>query len=199
MSDKRTQILQAALVVFAEHTVAATPVPVIAREAGVAAGTLYRYWPSKEALANAVYQEAKGTFTSYLTRGVPAPTTAEDVAEAYSSMWANLVAFAHDHPDALAFLEHQQHASYLDATSEAMAEEAEAPAVELIRSGQRLGVLRAADPQLLITMIFGAFVGLTKAARARGGLPPAAWQQASRAIWAMLALAETVHQDKETR
>ncbi|MGW0117856.1 TetR/AcrR family transcriptional regulator [Streptomyces sp. NPDC003327] len=195
MSDKRTQILRAALVVFAEHTVAATPVPVIAREAGVAAGTLYRYWPSKEALANAVYQEAKAAFTAYLTRGVPAPATPEDVVEAYARMWANLVSFARDHPDALAFLEHQQHASYLDARSRAMAEEAEAPAVELIRAGQRLGVLRPGDPHLLITMIFGAYVGLTKAARAGGDLPPPAWQEASRAVWSMLAVAESVPRD----
>ncbi|MFG3343446.1 TetR/AcrR family transcriptional regulator [Streptomyces sp. NPDC048018] len=191
MNGTQTQIVRAALTVFAEHTVAATPVPVIAREAGVAAGTLYRYWPSKEALANAVYQDAKKSFTSYLTRGASAPEKAEAVLTAYRLMWANLVAFADEHPEALAFLEHQQHASYLDAASQAAAREAEAPAVDLIRAGQRLGVVRRADPQLLINLTFGAFVGLTKAARAAGGLSPADWQQASDAIWSMLTPQES--------
>ncbi|MFB7032331.1 MULTISPECIES: TetR/AcrR family transcriptional regulator [unclassified Streptomyces] len=197
MSDKRTQILRAALEVFAEHTVAAAPVPVIARAAGVAAGTLYRYWPSKEALANAVYQDAKRLFTSYLARGAFLPQSAGEVFEAYEVMWTNLVAFADQHPQALAFLEHQQHASYLDATSLVASREAEAPAVDLIRSGQRLGVLRQADPHLLITMVFGAFVGLTKADRVGNGLSRAARQQASDAIWSMLTPHATVHQRKE--
>ncbi|MFE5512306.1 TetR/AcrR family transcriptional regulator [Streptomyces sp. NPDC056529] len=187
MSDRKAAILRAALTAFAERTVAATPVPVIAKRADTAAGTLYRYWPSKEALANAVYQECKQLFTEHLTRGTSVPADADEVAPAFRTMWANLVRFAHDHPDALAFLEHQQHAGYLDAASHEAAGRAEEPAVRLIEAGQEHGVFRDTDARLLITMVFGAFVGLTKASRAGSGLPRDAWGRAAQALWGLLA------------
>ena len=50
---RRDSILQAAHVVFARHGYAETTVDLIAREAGVAKGTLYLYYPSKTALYSA--------------------------------------------------------------------------------------------------------------------------------------------------
>ena len=58
--DKRELILAAALELFAEHGFAGSAVPLVAEAAGVATGTIYRYFPSKEALVNALYQQWKG-------------------------------------------------------------------------------------------------------------------------------------------
>lgn len=49
-ADKREAILAAALDLFAERTFEGTPVPLIAERAGVATGTIYRYFESKETL-----------------------------------------------------------------------------------------------------------------------------------------------------
>ena len=57
--SRRERLLDAALELFAERGVDATPVPSIARAAGVGTGTLYRYFPSKEALANEVYRRCR--------------------------------------------------------------------------------------------------------------------------------------------
>jgi TetR/AcrR family transcriptional regulator, repressor of fatR-cypB operon len=55
--DKREAILAAALRLIARLGLHAAPMSAVAREAGVAAGTLYLYFPSKEAMINALYLE----------------------------------------------------------------------------------------------------------------------------------------------
>ena len=59
VSDKREAIMQAALELFVERGFYGTAVPEIADRAGVGAGTIYRYFESKEALVNALYREQK--------------------------------------------------------------------------------------------------------------------------------------------
>src|SRR4051812_25796148 len=56
-SDKRGTILAAALHLIARSGLHNTPMSAVAREAGVAAGTLYLYFASKEAMINALYLE----------------------------------------------------------------------------------------------------------------------------------------------
>ena len=51
--DKREAILAAALEAFVEKGFHGTAVPEIAARAGVGAGTIYRYFESKEAVVNA--------------------------------------------------------------------------------------------------------------------------------------------------
>jgi TetR/AcrR family fatty acid metabolism transcriptional regulator len=58
--DKRRQILDAAVRVFARQGYEASPVGDVAKEAGVAYGLVYHYYGSKEAVLEAVFREAWG-------------------------------------------------------------------------------------------------------------------------------------------
>src|SRR5689334_15289154 len=60
--DKREAILAAALELFVERGFYGTAVPEIAERAGVGAGTIYRYFESKETLVNELYREQKMRF-----------------------------------------------------------------------------------------------------------------------------------------
>jgi AcrR family transcriptional regulator len=53
---RRTQILEAALAVFSREGFHATRVDAIAREAGLAKGTIYLYFPTKEAIVQAAVE-----------------------------------------------------------------------------------------------------------------------------------------------
>jgi len=68
-SDKRKEILQAALVLIAEHGFHGAPMSMIADRAGVGAGTIYRYFESKEALITELYRELEGRLLSCLREG----------------------------------------------------------------------------------------------------------------------------------
>jgi AcrR family transcriptional regulator len=57
--DTRTAILKAARKLIVERGFHGTPMPLLAEEAGVAVGSMYRYFPSKEALLQEAYLDAK--------------------------------------------------------------------------------------------------------------------------------------------
>src|SRR5215468_3748459 len=58
-TDKRDAIMTAALELFVERGFHGTAVPEIAERADVGAGTIYRYFESKEALVNELYRREK--------------------------------------------------------------------------------------------------------------------------------------------
>jgi AcrR family transcriptional regulator len=57
--DKRNAILAAATRLFAERGLTAAPTSEISKEAGVAEGTLFTYFNTKDDLINALYREIK--------------------------------------------------------------------------------------------------------------------------------------------
>jgi AcrR family transcriptional regulator len=57
--DKRNAILDAATRLFAERGLTAAPTSEISKQAGVAEGTLFTYFKTKEDLINALYREIK--------------------------------------------------------------------------------------------------------------------------------------------
>ena len=59
--ERPSQILDAALEVFAEHGMAAARLEDIAKRAGVSKATIYLYFPNKEALFRAVIRAASAS------------------------------------------------------------------------------------------------------------------------------------------
>ena len=57
--DKRQAIIAAAIQVFAENGLSATPTSAISKAAGVAEGTLFTYFSTKNELINALYRSFK--------------------------------------------------------------------------------------------------------------------------------------------
>lgn len=55
VSEKRQEILHAALALIAEHGFHGAPIASIAERAGVGAGTIYRYFENKDVLINALF------------------------------------------------------------------------------------------------------------------------------------------------
>lgn len=53
--DKRTAVIQATIELVAAHGFHGTPMSLIAKRAGVAAGTIYHYFKSKDALIESAY------------------------------------------------------------------------------------------------------------------------------------------------
>ena len=104
-ADKREAILAAALRLIARLGLHATPISAVAREAGVAAGTLYLYFPSKEAMINALYLEVLAERDRGMV--VDAEDARRDGAVGRAGLWAfwhGLARWHLDHPDASSFL-----------------------------------------------------------------------------------------------
>lgn len=92
--DKRNAILDAAARVFAEEGLAA-PTARIARRAGVADGTLFTYFTSKDELLNQLYVELKTELREVMMANYPASA---DLAARAHHVWERYVDWGARHP-----------------------------------------------------------------------------------------------------
>lgn len=82
--EKRIALLESAAHVLAEHGIAAAPTSQIAKRAGVAEGTLFRYFENKDVLFNALYFHIKNGMCEELNKRY-IPT--DDFERRFRSLW----------------------------------------------------------------------------------------------------------------
>jgi AcrR family transcriptional regulator len=180
-TNKHDAILDAALGLFAERGFHGTAVPLVAEKAGVGAGTLYRYFESKEALVNALYQREKTRFGMeiMLSLDLSAP-----IRRQFHDMWHRMAKFVADHPTSVAFLELHHHGAYMDAASKAVEARVTEPIRAFIVEAQKKQILKAIDPDVLMAIVYGAFVGLQRSSwEKRLDLTPQALEVAENCVW----------------
>jgi AcrR family transcriptional regulator len=86
--DKKTLILQSTLKLITENGFHGTPVSMIAKDSGIAAGTIYRYFKNKEDIINEVYTYVKTDFNNAILKGMYDGISIEDE---YHLKWRNMV------------------------------------------------------------------------------------------------------------
>ncbi len=183
--DRRESILDAALDCFVERGFHGTAIPQIAKKAGIAAGTIYHYFDSKETLVNALYRTWKSNVAQRVFAAFP---QGAPVREQFAVMWNEMVAFAISAPAAFAFIELHNHASYLDAESLAVDRTVKEFALQMVKGAQADGVVKSVDAYVLMELVFGAFVGMMRAHwERRIQLSPEVMRGAEAACWDMIA------------
>src|SRR5919112_608351 len=98
-AEKRDAILAAALRLIARFGLHNTPMSAVAREAGVAVGTVYLYFPSKEAMINALYLQVLEDRNRSLYRGANATPAALGQREALWETWHALARWHLEHEE----------------------------------------------------------------------------------------------------
>lgn len=161
-SDKRERILDAALSLFAERGFHGTPVPLVAERANVGAGTIYRYFASKEALVNALYRRWKMSFIDCVTADFPIEKTTR---AQWSHVFRRAVDFAQKNPQAFDFLELHHHAPYLDDESRALENRVLSLAQSILGASRILKATRDEDPTLLMSLVWGGLIQLIRFSR----------------------------------
>jgi AcrR family transcriptional regulator len=182
---KSDMILDAALDLFETRSYGATPVPMLADSAGVAAGTIYRYFPGKEGVVNALYQRWKTALATAILDGLDPDDAPSD---AFDGIWRRLCGFVVENPTAFAFLETHHHQPYLSADSRHIGEDLDSSMSELVGRWQRAGVVRPGNPDLLVAQVYGGLVGVVRALRERSiELPADLADQTIGGAWSLLA------------
>ena len=87
MTTKRTAILEATLALIAEHGLHGTAMSMIADKAGVGAGTIYRYFDSKEDLITQLYLEIKREMGKAILEGYSEDLSLRD---RFRILWLNI-------------------------------------------------------------------------------------------------------------
>lgn len=82
MTPKQQQILDSALHLFAEHGYSATPTSLIAKEAGVSEGLIFRHFGNKDGLLKAVLDAGVGKALEYF-QAIDPKSNPIDILRAY--------------------------------------------------------------------------------------------------------------------
>lgn len=159
-ADKREAILQAALALFAERGFHGTSVPSVAELAEVGAGTIYRYFESKEALVNALFLQWKSVVARMFLDEFPFHLP---VREQFRSYWKRMAAFAREHPKAIQFMELHHHGPYLDDVNRGLEARVQAMACAWIDGARQQQILKDVPAAVVIAFVHGAFAGVLRA------------------------------------
>jgi AcrR family transcriptional regulator len=190
-------ILDAALALFVERGYEATSVPEVARRAGVAAGTIYLYFDSKEALVNALLARSKRDLAERVLAAWDPRASLEAQFRALHEAFGR---FALERPRECAFCDLHHHAGYVAPATLAVFEPARRALDAHLRAGRRAGRYRDLPVPALRALFVGPLVGLSKFAR--GGelaLTEALVEEAASAAWAGLARPRASVRPREAR
>jgi AcrR family transcriptional regulator len=176
---KREAILEAALELFEGDGYGSTTMPAIAAKAGVAAGTVYRYFESKEDLANAAYRKWRLRLNTMILS--PAPTGLSP-RRSFAHYWGRMIDFAEANPNQIRFLELSQHEAYLTAENKKLAYQHLTATAVFISMAKERGAVRDLDPELAASFIWGALLGLIRMER-HGPIDRVAADELETCLW----------------
>ncbi|MBU9675161.1 TetR family transcriptional regulator [Planococcus sp. CP5-4] len=162
-TTKRDDVLSSALTLFAERGFDATTIPMIANDAKVGAGTIYRYFDNKEMLVNTLFQHYVTLFREALEKDYPVEA---DIREQFHHLFQGMIRFTNEHDHALYFIKTHTSAYFLDANSREQFSDLLMIFETFFEEGKKHNDIRQLPSKALIALIFGSFLQLYQLVRA---------------------------------
>ncbi|WP_440951794.1 TetR/AcrR family transcriptional regulator [Methanococcoides sp. FTZ1] len=101
IEDKKAALLKAALDLFTERGFHGASTAQISKEAGVATGTLFNYFPTKEDLINDLYFDVKGKLSRSMGEDLQTQSTFHDKLK---KIWYNMIEWGLNNPEDFLFV-----------------------------------------------------------------------------------------------
>ncbi len=108
-SNKRTEIMQSALRLIAEHGFHGAPMAMVAERAGVGAGTIYRYFESKDALIAEIFSELEKKVVESVMQGY---SRDRSLRERFIHLSTMIIRYFMDHAIYFRFIEQYMNSPY---------------------------------------------------------------------------------------
>ncbi len=156
-TDKEEAILSTALSLFTSRGFHGTPTSLISKEAGVATGTLFFYFRTKEALIDTLYRTIKTEAAVALRDGLDGEP---DVEARLRRVCRNYLGWGLAHPEKVRFMGQFAHSLVVSKTVRDEGLSLFAFVIELLGEGRRIGLISGDDDELVLHMIVGGLDGL---------------------------------------
>jgi AcrR family transcriptional regulator len=150
--QKISLIYQATLRLIGRTGIAGISMAAIAKEAGLATGTLYTYFESKEELITSLFRESKKRSTTQLFKGYE-PTGPFKVGLRH--IWFNYLEDKLAHYEEGVFQEQYYNSPYVEAQTMQSSLQLMAPLLELLERGKRELLVKDIDNNLLVIHLLG--------------------------------------------
>lgn len=157
--DKKERIIETALKLFVDNGFHGTATSKIAQEAGVANGTLFNYFKTKDELVVALYVSVKEDLAAYLDRNTLSLND-RNLKEVMKSQYLASLFWALDNPLKFRFIE-QFHASpYLDKVEQEVIKSQVLPHLALIEAGIKRKIFKKLPTDFIYTLISSHTFGI---------------------------------------
>jgi len=156
-TDKHDDIVRAALELIAEHGFHGAPMAMIAKRAGVGAGTIYRYFENKDVLIREIYACLEGTIWEAIKKTAPEDGS---IRERYLHIGQQLISYFLASPLEFRFIEQFHNSPYgVDCRREkVLGEKDKDLATQLFEEGQQQQVIKDLPLLILFALSFGPLV-----------------------------------------
>jgi len=137
--SKRDQIMTAALGLFIENGFDKTPTSAISKAAGVATGTLFHHFKTKEELIDTIYEEIK-----FSLRDMLAPTLAgqTELKAIFHDVWIMMLEWTLENPEKYRFLHQFGESALISANTRERTQEAFSDFCNLVENAIEAGTFR---------------------------------------------------------
>lgn len=153
--DKKEQIYQAALTLFVQVGFDKTPTSRISQAAGVATGTLFHHFPTKEALINSLYLRCKDGILLNMAEGIASNGS---LKARLRLIFDNLVQWATNAPAEYAFFQQYSHSAVILTQTRAEGMQKFEPFLNMIRKGIKQEKLKPLPEDYLFTILSELFM-----------------------------------------
>ena len=151
VEDKRTAIIETALKLFTERGFHGTSTAQISKEAGVATGTLFNYFPTKEYLINSLYFEVKGELSRSMGNGIGIESSFKDKLR---RLWSNLIKWGIDNQEEFLFVNQFCSSPYITKFTREEVMKEYVFLRNLVNEGIKTGEIKDFSPELTISMFY---------------------------------------------
>ncbi|WP_224998384.1 TetR/AcrR family transcriptional regulator [Cesiribacter sp. SM1] len=182
VEDKRGAVLQAMMELITEHGFHGTAMSMVAKRAGVAAGTIYHYFESKEEVINQLYGEVMQRVGLAL---VQEDSNKGSIKDRFFRYYTNIYHYYIQHPDEFRFLEQYTNSPYTSQLAREENGKAFEPVLLFLQQGIELGVLRPLELRMMMALVHGHVISLAKLHLSDNNLPVTQEQleQAAQSCW----------------
>ena len=159
--EKRDAVMQAALELVGEHGFHGSPMALIAERAGVAAGTIYRFFDSKDTLIKEIHAWLEGQIVAAVTEGYP---DGQPVRERFLHSGRKVVEYFLASPLQFRFLEQFHNSPYGVANKrEKVFGKKEGNIIgELFEEARKQGIIKDLPQPILFALTFGPLVDICR-------------------------------------
>ena len=155
--DKRDLIINAALKLFVDNGFHGTATSKIAQDAGVANGTLFQYFKTKDELVIALYTHLKDELAEYVIKHTA--DTKDIKAEMKSQILSSLF-WALDNSLKFRFIQQFHTSPYIGQVEQEVLDRQVEPHLKLIQKGIKQGVIKSLPVDLIYSLISNQVFGL---------------------------------------
>lgn len=155
--DKRDLIIHAALKLFVDNGFHGTATGKIAQEAGVANGTLFQYFKTKDELVIALYIRFKDELAEHISKNTASNA---GIKETLKTQVLSSLYWALDNPAKFHFIQQFHTSPYIGQVEQEVLNKQVEPHLTLIRKGIEQGVLKPLPAELVYSLVSSQVFGL---------------------------------------